>query len=63
MKKVWENLRVSVWHLLMNLIIKKAAEVGQQKWRNFNIDNVAFLKKNKENTWGYDYFIPAYKKS
>ena len=46
------NLRISFWHLLMNLknkyVLKKLLKWANKKQNNFNIYNVAFLKKNKE---------------
>ena len=52
--KVVANLRISFWHLLMNLknklIIKKLLKWASKKQNNFNIYNVALKKKKKKKT-------------
>ena len=58
------HLRISAWHLLMNLknnylLIKKLLTWTNKKSKNSNIYNI--LKK--KNTWKYHYFKPAYQKS
>ena len=46
------HLRISVWHLLINLknnyLLKKLLKWANKKCKNFNISNVAFFYKNKE---------------
>ena len=47
----WAHLRISVWHLLMNLkknyLLKKLFKWANKKCKNFNIYNVIFFKTNK----------------
>ena len=62
------QLRISFWHLLMNLKIKylskKMLKWANKKQNNFNIYNAVFLKKKiKKNTWRYDYFKAVYQNS
>ena len=60
------HLRISFWHLLMNLknnyLLKKLL-----KWANKKCANVITMsylkKKEKKNTWRYYYFTPVYQKS
>ena len=44
------NIRISVWHLLIklknNYLLKKLLKWANIKYKNFNIYNVVFLKKN-----------------
>ena len=76
-QKVWEksqtsegggaHLRISVWHLLMNLknnyLFKKLLKWANKKCKNFNIYNVVFFEKIKKNTRRYHYFTPVHQKS
>ena len=43
------HLRISFWHLLMNLknksLLKKLLKWANKKQNNFNVYNVAFFKK------------------
>ena len=59
---VWVCLRISVWHLFMNLknnyLLKKQFKGVNKKWKKF-----IFLKKIKKNPWRYHYFTPVYQKS
>ena len=61
------QLRISFWHLLMNLkikyLLKKLLKWANKKQNNFIIYNSAIFLKNKENTWRYHYFTPVYQKS
>ena len=62
------QLRISVWHLLMNFkhnnLLKNCQRRPIKKCENFNIYNVAFKKKErKKNTWRYHYFTPVFQKS
>ena len=46
------HLRISVWHLLMNLknnyLLKKLLKWANKKCKNFNIYNNVLFKKTKE---------------
>ena len=45
------HLRISVWHLLMNLknnYLKKLLKWANKKCKDFNIYNAVFFRKNKE---------------
>ena len=68
MKKVG-HLRISVWHLSMNLknkyLLKKLLKWANKKQNNFYIYNAALKKKTKiktKNTWRCQYFAPVYQK-
>ena len=61
------HLRISVWHLLMNLknnyLLKKLLKWVNKKCKNFNIYNVVFLKKTTtKSSWRYHYSTPVYPK-
>ena len=76
-QKIWEksqtsegggtHLRISVWHLLMNLknnyLLKNLLKWANKKCKNFNIYNVVFFEKIKKNTRRYHYFTPVHQKS
>ena len=51
-KKGGAHLRISFWHLLMNLknnyLLKKLLKWANKKCKNFNVYNVVFFKNNKE---------------
>ena len=50
-KKSEAHLRISIWHLLMNLknnyLLKKLLKWANKKYKNFNICNVVFFQKKK----------------
>ena len=61
------HLRISFWHLLMNLKNSFLCIwlLANQIYKNLNIYNLVFFLKRikKNNTQRYHYFIPVYQKS
>ena len=59
-EEFWAHLRISVWHLLMNLkndfLFLRNCSSGSIKYvKNFNIYIIVFFKKAKKNTCRYRY--------
>ena len=52
MKKSEAHLRISIWHLLINLknnyLLKKLLKWANKKYKNFNICNVVFFQKKSK---------------
>ena len=58
----WAHIKISIWHLLINLK-KKLLKCANKKYKNYTFLMLYFQKKIKKNTRRYYYFTPVYQKS